>query len=265
MSAVFKRALADGRSQLIGLSIGLILFVLVTMSFFPSMRDQGALMAKMMPSFMRTMMGNRAPWSSAEGFASWEYTHPIAIAICVAFALSTAGSAIAGGIERGTLGLVLAAPISRTRYYFARVGSMIAGLAIVQLVLNGTFAAMFLALHLPPRAGLAGLALAFGNGLLVYAAIGALALMVSAFAREAGRVYSIAIAFTVVAVFLNLFADMFEKLKPLKGLSLFAYYKPYEALRGIPFQPADHLIPSGVLLLALVIGWQAFARRDLPI
>jgi ABC-2 type transport system permease protein len=263
--AVMKRALLDGRGLLIGLSIGVFLFAAMTMAFYPSFKDQGDVMMKAMPSFFRQMVAARAPWNSMEGFASWEYTHPLCIVLCVSWAVSISGRSIAGAIEQGTLGMVLSAPISRTRYFLSCAGTLFAGEAIVLLVTAVAFGAAFYALGTPPRGGVLGLGNAFLQGLLVYGAFGSITLAVSAWVSEAGRATLTGVGLIIASVFVNLFSAVVKPFRQIEAASLLYYYHPYEALRGIETPLWHYLVPFGVILAALLVGWRGFSRRDLAI
>ncbi|MBM3271485.1 MAG: ABC transporter permease subunit [Candidatus Sericytochromatia bacterium] len=264
-AAVVSRTLADGRGMLLWLCFGLALFAALTISFFPTFKDQGEVMMKVMPSFLRKMMGARAPWNTVEGFAHWELTHPLFIALSLTWGVAFASRAIAGAIERGTLGLVLANPISRTRYYMECVAAMLIGEAIAIGVGVLAFSIGFYALGLPPRGGLPGIGLTFLQGVLVYGAFGALVLLVSSIASEGSKAVAFGISIIALSAFLTLFAPVVEPLKHVEWLSLFYFYHPYEALRGLASPIEHYLIPLGVASGALAIGWRAFLRRDLSI
>ncbi len=263
--AVVKRTLTDGRGMLLWLCVGLALFAAMTMAFFPTFKDQGELMMKAMPSFLRKMMGARAPWNSVEGFAHWEFTHPLFITLSLTWGVAFSSRAIAGAIERGTLGLVLAAPISRTRYYMECVLALFIGEALVVGAGTAAFGIAFLAIGMPPRAGLAGLGLTFLQGVLVYGAFGAIVLMASAWASEGGKAIMVGITLIALSAFLTLFGPVVEPLENVEWLSLFYFYHPYEALRGLPSPSWHYLVPLGVILTALTSGWRVFSTRDLAI
>ncbi len=263
--AIVRRALLDGKGMLIGISIGMALFSAMTMLFYPTFKEQGDLMMKVVPSFVRKMMGSRAPFNSIEGFSSWEYTHPLAFAMCVAWSVAFGARAIAGGIDRGTLGLVLSAPVSRSRYYVSCVVALLIGQIIVLVATNFGFAISFYALGLPPRAGLAGFALTAIQGFLVFGAFGAVVLMASAAASDPGGPTMLGVGAVAISAFITLFGGVIEPLRKVEWLSLFFYYHPYEALRGLYVPWWHYIVPLSVLLGALVVGWQVFTRRDLSI
>lgn len=265
VGAIVARALLDGRGMLIGLSLAMIFFSTVTMYFFPTFREQGELMMKLMPSFVRSMMGSRAPFNSPEGFSSWEYTHPLAIGLCVAWGIAYGARAIAGGVDRGTLGLVLSAPVSRTSYFLACAISLLAGTAAVVAATNVGFAASFYLHSLAPRAGFWAFGLVALQGVLVFGAFGALSLMVSAGTSESGKATMVGVGLVAASVFITLFAGVIKPLKSVEWLSLFYYYHPYEALRGLPVPWWHYAAPAVVLLAAMIAGWLVFRGRDLPI
>lgn len=265
IGAIALRALLDGRGMLIGLSVAMLVFTSLTMFFFPTFREQGELMMKLMPSFVRSMMGSRAPFNSPEGFASWLYTHPLAIGVCAAWGIAYAARAIAGGVDRGTLGLVLAAPVSRTRYFAACTIALLAGVAIVSGVTNFGFGFSFAMLGLAPRAGFGGFGLAALEGVLVYGAFGALVLMVSAGSHDSGRATMFGVGLVVASAFITLFRGVINPLKTVEWLSMFYYFHPYEALRGLDVPWWNYAVPTGVLAGALGAGLLIFRNRDLAV
>ncbi len=202
--------------------------------------------------------------TSLAGYLSTGYTHPLYLTLASATLVGFAARSLAGEMERGTIQLALARPVSRWRVYGARV----IGVAAFALALSvagplGMTVGMLIArpdgeLHYDhlPQLGLTTLAL--------FWAIGGVTLFGSAAASTTGRVVAWAIAGLVASYFVDFFAAIWSALEPFEPLSIFGYYDPASALvRGTV--PVENVVVLGVTgAVGALAGLAVFVRRDLP-
>lgn len=202
--------------------------------------------------------------SGLAGFLSVSFTHPVYLAIASVALVGFAARGLAGEMERGTIQLALARPISRIRVYLSRVIGVIAISVLLSVV--------------GPVGMLIGLAIARPAGELdrfnfVYAgigtfflfwAIGGLSLLGSAAADTGGRCVAWATTALVVTYFVDYFASLWDVLEPLEPLSILDYFDPGQALVNGVLLSSDLVVLGLTGLVGSMAGLVVFARRDLP-
>jgi ABC-type transport system involved in multi-copper enzyme maturation permease subunit len=99
-------------------------------------------------------------------------------------------------------------------------------------------------------------------GALFTWAIGGLTLMVSAWSSSTGRVVGWATGYLVVAYFVDVFAELWSVLEPVRPLSLFRWFDATATMVEGRVPLESSLVLGGVGLVAMVIGWVVFRRRD---
>ena len=272
MSAVWRlagRSLARGLAGLIALMVGVALFEVVQAPVVDAIggpRGLDAILDRIPPAlqaFTRTRPEFLAV-SGLAGYLSLGFTHPLYLTLCVAAIVGFAARSLAGEMERGTVQLALARPVSRGQLYLSRTIGVVAisvALAIVGplgLVVGYRLAepiGEFSFGHLLP--------LAVAN-LALFLAIGGLALLGSATANSAGRVLGWGLAIFVLMYFVDYFAGIWNVLKPIEFLSLFDYYDPTTALVIGTVAAGDLLVLGLTGLAGYAAGLFVFANRDLP-
>lgn len=202
----------------------------------------------------------------------------VLILFCI-WALGRASAALAGEIDRGTMELLLAQPLSRARVVLTHIAvdlvtvpllglAMFTGVAIgVNLIgLNGV--------HLTPYLG------AIANVIALVLALSGIVLAISAAGRSRGRVLSAGIAIVLVMFLLTFFGQLWEPLRPFRPLSLFFYYQPQRIIiegnwwvcldaTGVSAASGTLFVPGIAVLLGVAAAGYAtayliFTRRDLP-
>jgi ABC-2 type transport system permease protein len=202
--------------------------------------------------------------SGLAGYLSVSFTHPVYLAIAAVAVVGFAARSLAGEMERGTIQLALARPVSRPRAYLARVLGVVA--VAILLSLAG------------PAGMLVGLATAQPAGelheryflptalstLILFWAIGGLTLLGSAAASTSGRCVAWATAALVIFYFVDYLAQLWDVLDPLEPFSIFDYFDPSQALVYGTLRTSDVLVLLTVGLAGTLGGLAVFLRRDLP-
>jgi ABC-2 type transport system permease protein len=147
--SVFRRFLADRRSSFRGWTVAAVLLMLMTVVFFPTIRDQPSLEDAMrdLPDALKATFGisDAVPISSPAGYLQgrlFSLTLPLALVI---FAISVGARAIGGSEEDGDLELLLAQPVTRRRVLVERFASV----ATLVLALGAVFTVLLLVLGPP--------------------------------------------------------------------------------------------------------------------
>ena len=199
---------------------------------------------------------------SLAGMIALGFIHPIAVALVLVFALGFAVTAVAGERQRGTLEVLLARPLSRRRLYATLLVATILFVAlaiaaqVVGVLVGATLAGAANELE-PGQLGLMWL-----NGVVVFAAFGAVALAASVSFDRLTPALTVSLAFVLVSYFLEILGSLWVDARGLQPWSLFHYLDPRGALSG-SMTLADWVVPLGVFVVAVAVALAVFPRRDL--
>lgn len=265
MKALFWYELRLNRRFLLSLAAGIGLFTLVMALIAPSIQETLAQAMRIVPAFLRPLLGDRLQVQGLAGVLSIVYTHPIWLTLLGAWAVGYGARAIAGDVETGKLGLMLAYPVSRTQVLAAKALTLFAGIFLLVLV---TLLATAVGLAFQQEAlsaGGAGYAWTAIGMLLLFGCIGGVAFACSALSREAGRALGFALAFAVGQYFIDAIGQFWKTAEPYRVASIFKQYDPRALLQGLPPEASAWLYLGGVMILSLAIAWFAFNRRDLAL
>ena len=126
MFTVFKTILKDKKMTLLAYIIGSAVFVEMYLALFPALKSQAEMLNKLIASYPQGFMsafgfeGTAAFFSTVENYMSTEFFSFFWPILAIIMLVSFAFSMIVGEIEKGTIELVLAQPISRIRIFFSR-------------------------------------------------------------------------------------------------------------------------------------------------
>jgi len=231
---------------------------------YPEFKARIALMGAAAPRFVREVMLARTGGMSFEGFAGFAFFHPVTLALMAIWPITRAVRAVAGDMERGALGWMLAYPVGRVPFLLARAAVLLAGCAILQGVLLGALRGWATWFHVGVAPASSYLWAALAGGLM-YGAIGALTLWASAASQRAAVPATLGAMLMMGSLVLERVGGSWPILESWRWLSLFHYYQAPEILRGTPPATSDLLVLAGLLVAGLVGATWTFARRDLPI
>lgn len=189
--------------------------------------------------------------------------HPLMLTLLVAATVAIASRGLAGEIDRGTMDLLLAAPISRRRVVIAN--ALVLQLSLITLVVVAGLAiriGLAIAEIAPPSATAAFL-WALVNLWALFSAIAGAGLLASALCDLQGRALAFAVSFVVVSFFVNLVASLWAPARFWDVFSVFRYYQPHPLLRQAEPPWSDLAILLGVALVAHGAALLIFERRDI--
>lgn len=244
------------------LALGFGLFELVVGLSYASV-DQNAIrqLVDALPPALKVLAGS-ADIASPTGYAGSGYLHPVALAIQGAVAISMS-AAPAREAETGTAELVLARPLSPTRWLGAHALAMATALFVVVAggYLGGLAAALGVRDLEPVSAG--SLAPAVTVGALCFLAVGGVALLVASLVRNGGRAVGCGAGFLLVSYALDYLAQVWSLAEPFGPLSIFFYFDPQAILRSGGAASGDVAALSGLALASTVGALLLVRRRDL--
>lgn len=233
------------------------------LSLYPSIgavEEMEQLLAAMPPELRAMFSPESANLSTAAGYLNIELFSFILPLIVMAVTLTGAGGATAGEEERGTLELLLANPVRRSRIVVEK--------AIGTAVLSALVCAgIGLALAVTARAIGIDLALDRVAGALVSAwllgqALGGVALLVGALTGSRVMSIGIGLVVAVAGFFVNALAPISDVLEPWRPLSLHYHYLGYDPLTN-GLDPEHATVLAVVAVVLVVAAGFAFERRDL--
>jgi ABC-2 type transport system permease protein len=263
LRSVFAKSLRDLRRSFVGWSIGLVGYVALIVSVFPTVRDNPDLnkLVESYPEALKAFIafGGQVDYTSAAGYLGSELFSFMIPALFLVASVGNGASAIAGEEERGTLDLLLSFPISRTRIAVEKLGAMCAEVAALGAVL-------WLALWVGARLfGMDVSAAHLGAAVVVLAvlaiAYGAIAFMIAAGTGHKALAVGLTVALAVAAYLVNSLAALVSALEPFQKASPFYHYVVGDPLnQGLA--PWHTLFLMGLGVVAAAVGVVLFRRRD---
>lgn len=220
-------------------------------------------MSRLSPDFIVGFLGGMI--GAVDPLDVWLMTlfvHPLVLTLFSAATIAIAARALAAEVERGTLDLLLSCPVPR----WSLVGSAVVTMHVYQaLMVVGLWGAMLLGMRIGGFAAPAELgrfALLAVNLWLLFFAIGAVALALSALASEQTKAVGRALTFVVVSFFLNLLASLWPAVRWLDVVSVFHYHQPQPIISAGHDPWSDWAVLIAVGVAGHVLATVGFVRRD---
>ncbi len=264
---VALRLVRDRAQGLLWWSLGVIGLVLLTVAFYPAIKDQGQALNDLLttlPDAFKTAIGYdaRIPLTSPPGYLNARLFAILAPVLALIFAIGLGAQAIGGYEEAGRMEPLLANPITRVRVALERYAATVVLLVGLVAVLAGAAVALSAPFGALEGVSLPGLIGACG-------AVGCLALLHGsvAFAVGAGtgRRASAIGAATVVAVtgyLIQSLQSLTDLLDPFRFVNPWHWYLQRNML--VDGVPAEAVIgPLAISAALLAAGVYLFRRRDL--
>jgi ABC-2 type transport system permease protein len=246
---VFAKTLRDQRRSLLWWSLGLVAVVAVYVLPYRQFLDSGVLSANTDTPLYQALGSDNSPAGYLQG-TLFALLGPL---LLVMMAVAAGARAIAGDEEAGTLELLLAHPVSRTRLVLERFGALAAAVTLLGLVV---WAAADMGIGADRLAattlGLVLLALGFGT----------VALAAGAASGHRGLTLGVTAAVAVAGWLAHTVAPQVDALKAAQQWSPFYYYLGGDPLRtGIDL---GHLAVLAAIPLVMVgLGLWSLNRRDI--
>jgi ABC-2 type transport system permease protein len=260
---MLRRALKDLRWTVAWYAGGLAIFVLVMMGFYPTVRANAEEFQRMLSAYPKAFMEafGVTDFTTPAGFIGAEVLSVLWPLIAAIFAILAGAATVALEVERGTIDLWLSVPERRWRLLLAKVGALLAGIA---LITAATLAALVLgAAWVGERFTVSGL-LAAGVVLTSFGiAVGGYAVLCSSFSSDRGKAAGLAAALTLVFYMASIIAGLSERWSWLERVTIFTAYQPQRALETgqVPLAGTLALLAIGA---ACVAGAAAiFERRSI--
>ena len=261
------------RSAPVGGAALLFVFLFFTLgtylySTFGEMNQQA--MGTLSPDLIMAMFGGMVGgFQPVDLWLITLFVHPLLIVMLVTTSVVPAVRDIAGGMDRGTMDLILGCPVPR---WAVPAATWLATQSMIVALLASAWSGVEVGARLLGADSLQGaqiLAAAprylpvFVQLWLLAQVILGLALLVSCVSSLQSRATAITVGFVIASYFLNLLAGLWPTIAPARWLSVFHYYQPQPILSGMPLA-VERSVLGLAAVLAVGLALHRFARRDLP-
>jgi ABC-2 type transport system permease protein len=257
--SVFGKALRDLRWQVFWYGLGFALLAALVAYIYPSYRDQLADFE--IPEAFEAFLGEAGSYSTPEGYLTAEFFSWAPI-LLVVFAIMQGTNMLAGEEASGTMDILLAQPISRTRLLLEKLAAFVAGTVGIALL---TMAGWLLSVpFVDIQIDWGDLVVATLNMVPVTLVFGSFALMSSVALPGRGQATGLVTAVAVATFMLNYLASLVDTLEPARWLSPFHYAGTTEVLSEGMDWPKFAVM---VLLFATftAASLRAFEERDIGV
>lgn len=267
MFNIIRTTLRDKFKFLLTITLSVAAFQEMYIALFPEIQKQSDQLNQLLKAYPESFMkafgidSATSMFNTIENYLSTEmFTFFWPILMIVA-AVSLAGYAIANDIDKGTIEMVLAQPISRIKLFLSRYLAGAFGLTVFSVV--SAFSPI-------AWAELHGIAydwkkfgvLAIGCVLFSLAVFG-LAMLTSSMVSDKGKVGMITGGALALMYVLNILSGLRDNLVNLKYFSFFNYYRGEILLGKGQFVEWSVLVLGGFALLSAAVSLWIFTKRDI--
>lgn len=264
--SITLKSLDDARRGFLWWSLGLIGFVALIVSVYPTVHSNPGLkkLTEDYPKALQAFIafGGPVDYASAAGYLGIELFSLMVPLLLLVAAIGNGAGAIAGEEERGTLELLLANPISRTRVVLEKSAALVVELAALGFVLWLALWIGALVAGMDISAG--HLAAATLGAVFLAVAYGEIAVLVGAATGRRSLAIGVTAAAGVAAYLVNGLAPLVDALEAPQKLSPFYHYAAGDPLRnGLSFGHTAVLVVIAVA--AALLAPVFFRRRDVVV
>ena len=271
-TAVWKKAIADGRAQLLVSCVLLLLFGWFFV-WLQSLFKMGAMAGflGLLPDFVQDMVPvPLEQFVTPRGRLTILYMHIITLFVCCGWAIARGSSAVSGGIAAGTYELILTLPIRRTSVLFAVGCVATAGAFLLALStwIGNWLGLLTVTLEGGPVSAWDFVPAAVNLFFMTFC-FGGMTTLISAFDRNRWRTMCLAGGVLVVSILLDMVSSLWETGAWLGYLSFLSAFDPPSLVLADEDVWMASLRLNGALLtvglICYMVGAVVFARRDIPV
>ena len=206
--------------------------------------------------------GATAQQNTFYSYFSSQYTSTLMLVLAY-FGIWFGAGLITRDFGSGTLDVLLAAPLSRTRFLISRLAAL---LILTTAVIAASYVSILIGAAIwaaEVELGALELLLVHLQMLVFTLAIAGGGLLLATLILQPGRTYGLAAGVIVVMFVMLLVADIASGLEWLEKVSIFGYWNPVDQLGPGDFIWRDTLVLGATALVTSAISLVIFRRRDI--
>jgi ABC-2 type transport system permease protein len=270
-TAIWKRTWGDQRALVLALAALWVAFpwIYISLSAQIQMSAFQDVLLRAIPQEWQKLSG--VPFSEVAthtGRVALAFIDPVVVLAATVWGITRGSDAVSGQLERGTMEMVLAAPVGRVAVFLTQaLATTLAALLLVGVLLLGVTTAVAFgpwAGDVQPARFVPAAANVFG----LMVCMAGITACVSAADSHRWRTIGILCGFYVFSILAKLVGRMSESLSWVGYLSVFNAYEPqrlvFGGLESWQLLARYDGVLLGIGLAAYVLGAVIFARRDLP-
>jgi ABC-2 type transport system permease protein len=263
---IFLKSLRDQWRALVWWTLGVAVFAVYTVSFYPTIRDNADQFIRIfeeLPEGLTSFLGRGgADLVTPAGYLQQQLFQLTAPLLFLIFGIRIGARAIAGEERVGTLDLLLSTPVPRWRVVVDKFAAMAAATAVLGLGLWATLVGTAPLFQID--VGAVRLGEATVSTALLGLVFGALALAVGSATGSRGVAVGVATALALAAYSINALSALVPALETPALFSPFHYYGAAVPLMN-GLDPGHVAVLVGLTAALTVGAVVAFARRDLAV
>jgi len=256
---VLVKTLRDLRWQVFWYGLGLAAMAALVIAIYPSYAGQ--LEDFQLPEAFEKLFGIEA-YTTPEGFVSTEFFSQTVPVLMIIYAIMQGTSALAGEEVKGTIDVLLAAPISRRRLAVEKIGAFFLSTLLISVAICPAWLISIPAVDVD--LSLVDVIVATFSFLPLVWAFYAFSLLAAAALPSRGLATGVVVLFAVATYVIYALALIVDVLDPLRWLAPFNYYNGNEVVAKGP-DYAGAAVLTGVSVACWLLAVQAFERRDLGV
>lgn len=261
MMSIVKWTIWQRRWSMLWWSIGIVSLVIVTLAFYPTIHDQAAQLNK---SFGGLSNSTLALFGGTDFFSPVGYLNSQLVYLMFPLLLAILGiglgSSLIGREESdGTMELLLARPVSRTRLLNAKV--LAGGLIILVVTAIGSAAIILMSKAVNLGIPLGYIAAACFACFMLILTFSSLAFLLAATGRGRGAALGISVVYALGGYIIGSLATSVHWLKTPSLIFPYHYYQTADILRGT-FNWSSIIFFAVFTIVCVLLAWLSFRRRD---
>lgn len=265
MFTLLSRTIATKRLLLFSTILIAIGMNWMLVAFFPSIHRQAEQFSVMIEAYPKSFLeafgvqGNI--FLNFESFLAVENFSIMWPIILLVLIITLGSGEIAGEIEKGTIEVLLAQPLSRTKIF---LGKYMAGFLVLLLfIFASVYSVVPLATIHSVELNLKGYFTIFVLGIFLTLAIYSITMMFSSIFSTKGKPAALAAGILIFMYAANLFSKLQESVENLRYLSFFHYFDYNKALIDSQIDSLAIVIFATVSFICTLIGLVVFVKRDI--
>ncbi len=247
------------RRSLIGYTAGIAVYAFIIVALYPSFKDDASLdTLTANGNTVAALLGATGSLTSPTGWLDANLYANFVPLIVLLLAIGYGAASIAGNNEDGTLGPVVALPLSRRRLVAEKFATMcLQAVPVVLVTMVCVLAGAGFALHI----GFGGLLGVTAGVLLLAIDFGALAMLVGVTTGSRGTALGVSSGLAAACYIISSLAPVVHWMHPIRFASLFYYaVGDGQLVRGLSAGSAAVLVAVAVVLVVATAA--AFDRLD---